>query len=47
MVKLNYSENDSVNNWRAILLLGVYTYTKVINENWDDFIIDITTYTAK
>ena len=47
MVKLNYSENNSVNDWKAVLLLGVDIYTKVINENWDDFIINIATYTAK
>jgi len=32
---------------KAALLLGVDIYTRVINENWDDFIIDIATYIAK
>ena len=33
MVKLNQSENDNVNDWKAALLLGVDTFTRVINEN--------------
>jgi hypothetical protein len=33
MVTLNQSENDNVNNWKATLLLGVDTFTKVINKN--------------
>jgi hypothetical protein len=36
-----------LNNWRDSLLLGVALYMKLINKNWDDFTIDITTYTAK
>jgi hypothetical protein len=47
MVKLNQSKNDNIDNWKATLLLGVDTFTRVINENWDEFIIDITTCTTK
>ena len=47
IVKLNQSENNNVDNWKAALLLGVDTFTRVINKNWDDFIINITTYTIK
>ena len=47
MVKLNQSENDNINNQKAALPLGVDIFTKIINKNQDDFIIDITTYTIK
>ena len=47
MVKLNQSENDNVNNWKAALPLKVDIFIRVINKNQDDFIIDITTYTIK
>ena len=47
MVKSNYSKNDSVNNWKAVLPPGVASYAKLIDENWDDFTIDIAIYTAK
>ena len=47
IVKSNQSKNNNINNWKAALLLGVDIYTKVINKNWDDFIINITTYTIK
>ena len=47
MVKLNQSENNNIDNWKAALPLGVDIFTRLINKNWDDFIIDITTYTAK
>ena len=47
MVKLNYNKNNSINNWKAVLLLGVNIYIRVINKNWNDFIIDITIYTIK
>ena len=47
MVKLNQSENDNVDDWKAALLPGVDIFTRVIDENWDDFIIDIATYTTK
>jgi hypothetical protein len=33
IVKLNYSENDNVNNWKAALLLGVDIYIRVIDKN--------------
>ena len=36
-----------LNDWRDFLLLGVATYVKLINKNWDKFTINITTYTAK
>ena len=36
-----------LNNWRDSLLLGVAMYVKLINEDWDKFIINITTYTVK
>ena len=35
------------NNWRDSLPPGVAAYAKLIDENWDDFTIDITTCTAK
>ena len=47
MVKLNQSKNNNINDWKAALPLRVDIFTKVINKNWDDFIIDITTYTIK
>ena len=36
-----------LNNWRDSLLLRVAMYAKLINENWDEFTINITTCTAK
>ena len=36
-----------LNDWRDSLPPGVAMYMKLINENWDDFIIDITTCTTK
>jgi hypothetical protein len=33
IVKLNQSENDNVNNWKAALLLRVDIFTKLIDEN--------------
>ena len=47
IIKLNQSENNNVDNWKAALPLRVDIFTRVINENWDNFIIDIATYTAK
>ena len=47
MVKSNQSKNDNVDDWKAALLLRVDTFTRLINKNWDDFMIDITTYTIK
>ena len=47
MVKLNHSKNDSVNDWKAALPPGVALYAKLIDENWDDFIINIATCTVK
>ena len=47
IVKSNQSENDNVNNWKAALLLGVDIFTRLINKNWDDFMINIATYTIK
>jgi hypothetical protein len=47
MVKLNQSKNNNIDNWKAALPLGVDIFTRLINENWDDFIIDIATYTVK
>ena len=47
MVKSNQSENDKVDDWKAALPPGVDTFTRVIDENWDDFTIDIATCTAK
>ena len=47
IVKLNQSKNNKVNNWKAALPPRVDTFTKVINKNWDNFIINITTYTVK
>ena len=35
------------NNWRDSLPLGVATYAKLIDENWDEFTINTTTYTIK
>ena len=36
-----------LNDWRDSLLPGVATYVKLIDEDWDEFIINITTCTAK
>ena len=36
-----------LNNWRDFLLLGVTTYAKLINKDWDEFTINTTTCTAK
>ena len=47
MVKLNQSKNNNINNQKAALLLRVDIFTKVINKNQNDFIINITTYTIK
>ena len=47
IVKLNQSKNNNVNNWKAALLLRVNIFTKIINKNWDNFTINITTCTAK
>ena len=47
MVKSNQSKNNNIDDWKAALLLRVDIFTKVINKNQDDFIINITTYTAK
>ena len=33
IVKLNQSENNNINDWKAALLLGVDIFTKVINKN--------------
>ena len=33
MVKLNQSKNNNVNDWKAALLLGVDTFTRVIDKN--------------
>ena len=35
------------NDWEDPLPLGVAAYVKLINEDWDEFTINITTYTAK
>ena len=37
----------TLNNWEDSLLLGVTVYAKLINEDWDEFIINIITYTIK
>ena len=37
----------TLNDWEDSLLLGVAIYAKFINKNWDEFTIDIITYTAK
>ena len=47
MVKSNQSENNNVDDWKAALLLRVDTFTKVIDKNQDNFIINIATYTTK
>ena len=36
-----------LNDWRDFLLLKVAIYAKLINKDWDEFTINITTYTAK
>ena len=36
-----------LNNWKDSLLLGVAKHAKLINENWDKFAFNITTYTIK
>ena len=35
------------NNWKDSLPPGVTEHVKLINEDWDEFAFDITTYTAK
>ena len=35
------------NDWRDSLLLRVAIYIILINEDWDEFIFDIITYTIK
>ena len=35
------------NDWRDFLPLGVAIYAKLINKNWDEFIINIITYIIK
>ena len=37
----------TLNDWKDFLLLGVATYTRLINKDWDEFTINITTCTAK
>ena len=36
-----------LNDWRNFLPLGVATYAKLINKDWDEFTINITTCTVK
>ena len=36
-----------LNDWRDSLPLGVAIYAKLINKDWDEFTINIITYTAK
>ena len=37
----------TLNNWKDSLLLGVAIYIRLINKDWDEFTINITTCTAK
>ena len=37
----------TLNNWKDSLLLGVTEHAKFINKDWDEFTINIITYTAK
>jgi len=37
----------TLNDWEDSLPLGVAAYIKFINKNWDEFTINIITYTAK
>ena len=37
----------TLNNWEDSLLLGVALYAKLIDENWDEFIFNITTCIIK
>ena len=37
----------TLNDWKDSLPLGVALYAKLINKDWDEFTINITTYTAK
>jgi len=37
----------TLNNWKDSLLLGVAKHTKLIDEDWDEFAFNITTYTIK
>jgi len=34
-------------DWRDSLPLGVAIYIKLIDEDWDEFVFDITIYTVK
>ena len=36
-----------LNNWRDSLPLGVAVYVKLINKDWEEFTINIITYTIK
>jgi hypothetical protein len=36
-----------LNNWRDSLPLRVAIYAKLINKNWDEFTLNIITYTTK
>ena len=37
----------TLNDWKDSLLLGVATYARLIDKDWDEFTINIITYTAK
>ena len=37
----------TLNNWKDSLPLGVAEYVKLIDEDWDEFVFNITTYTTK
>jgi len=37
----------TLNDWEDSLPLGVASYAKLIDENWDEFTFNITTYTVK
>jgi hypothetical protein len=47
MARSQHSEDDGGDDWTAALPKGVDTYVRVIDENWDNFTIDVTTCTTK
>jgi hypothetical protein len=37
----------TLNDWKDSLLLGVAIYARLIDKDWDEFTINIITYTVK
>ena len=43
----NGGNSDENNSWKDVLFSGVNEYAILINENWNDFTIDIANTTTK